>query len=1295
MAAGRSIMPKTEEQLSGSNGLPPHVEDEHARRILLRQLDGLPADSSRNSTVFAYAQPLDVALIVISTLSAVIAGALNPLLTVVYGLLVGTFQKHSYGMENSSQLSSNVSQFTLYYVYLGIAEFVLIYIATVGFYYSGERITRNLRQAYLKAIIRQNIAFFDTIGPGEVTTRITGDMNIVQEGISSKISIFLTAIATFLSAIIISFIENWKLALILLSTSILLGGAEFLGASFALKYSRKNSASLGKGASVAEEAISSIQHVSAFGIQGAMARRYQAYLNIAEKWGVKMRLSVSFMIGAMNALPYLTYALAFWQGSRYIVSGESTASAVITIVLATIIGAFAVGRVAPSGEAFISSISHAGTILKAIARQSPLDPFSMEGRQLPEVQGNIELHNVSLVYPSRQDVQVLKQVSLKCPANKTTALVGASGCGKSSIIGLVERFYEPTGGHITLDGHKISDLKLNWLRQQISYVVQEPVLFNRSIFENIILGLVDPRLPRSEQEKQELVYSAAKIANAHDFIMALPQGYQTEVGAKGLQLSGGQRQRICIARAIITNPKILLLDEATSALDVKAEKAVQQALESAAQDRTTIVVAHRLSTIRNADNIIVMSNGSVVEQGQHDELMSQGGIYSRLVEAQQIGALPGDSVEDTQDDSVWEEEQTQTTILAKGLGQANIETKSVPECNVDSPKPPQQDAQSEQRPTFKTYFQIVARLNREEAFIILVGIFFCFIAGCVIPVQSVFFAKSINAVSLPASQYTQLRHEINFWCLMFLMIAIVNFIAWVGQGACFSYSTERLSHKGRYQMFRSILRQDMTFFDQKEHSPGGLSSLLSTAPTELSGLSGAVIGACLTFIVTLAGGIILSLAIGWKLALVCAVTIPIMTGSGYIRLRVLSRVLSLFDSQMRATHEEGAMYASEIITVIRSVASLTLERHVLDEYSKILSQQAAKTMRFILITSTLYAASQSFTFFCMALAFWYGGMLLANDEYNMLQFFICFVALISGAQIAGAIFNFAPDMSKALHAGQRLKDLFELKPNIDTWDTTGQSVAESAGQIDIVNASFRYPNRPERLVLDELSLSIQRGQYVAFVGPSGSGKSTVIRLLERFFDPTEGKIFVDGKDISQLNINDYRNLISLVSQEPTLYEGSIRDNILLGTERKVEDDELVEVCKKANIYDFITTLPDGFATLVGVGGTMLSGGQRQRLSLSRALLRNTKILLLDEATSALDSESEKVIQAAIDNAAKERTTIAIAHRLSTIQNADLICVLDHGRLVEKGTYAQLVGKKGLFYSLVQMQCLGAVGASGD
>lgn len=436
--------------------------------------------------------------------------------------------------------------------------------------------------------------------------------------------------------------------------------------------------------------------------------------------------------------------------------------------------------------------------------------------------------------------------------------------------------------------------------------------------------------------------------------------------------------------------------------------------------------------------------------------------------------------------------------------------------------------------------------------------------------QAVFFAECIVAISRPSLQYDKLRQEVNFWCLMFLMIAIVTFIAWIGQGLCFSYSTERLTYKARDRAFQSILRQNVGFFDQKKNSSGALTAVLVTSATDLTGLSGPIIGACLTFIVTLAAGIIMSIAIGWKLALVCTAIIPIVTGCGYVRLRMLA----LFDSKIRKTHEEAAMYASEIVTAIRPVASLTLEDYVLKEYSAILARHAAKSLRSILSASTLYAASQSLSFFCAALAFWYGSTLLDNHEYNLLQFYICFATLISGAQVAGAVFSYAPDMSKALHAGRDLKALFELVPEIDTWnDTAGQPISQSSGRIDFTNVSFRYPTRPERLVLDGVSFQVQPGQYVALVGSSGSGKSTIIQLLERFFDPNGGRICIDGQDISQLNVNSYRRLMSLVSQESTLYDGTIQENLLLGIDRRVDDAELVQTCKEANIHAFITSLP--------------------------------------------------------------------------------------------------------------------------
>lgn len=284
---------------------------------------------------------------------------------------------------------------------------------------------------------------------------------------------------------------------------------------------------------------------------------------------------------------------------------------------------------------------------------------------------------------------------------------------------------------------------------------------------------------------------------------------------------------------------------------------------------------------------------------------------------------------------------------------------------------------------------------------------------------------------------------------------------------------------------------------------------------------------------------------------------------------------------------------------------------------------------------------------------------------------------------------FLADMGKAQEAARSLKELFDRKPSIDPWCADGSRVDSVEGTIEFRDVHFRYPTRPDQPVLRGLNLIVKPGQYVAFVGASGCGKSTAIALLERFYDPLVGGIYVDGKEISSLNVNDYRSFLALVSQEPTLYQGTIRENILLGINHTDVPDSMVEfACKEANIYEFIQSLPDGFSTVVGSKGTMLSGGQKQRVAIARALIRDPKILLLDEATSALDSESEHVVQAALDVAAKGRTTIAVAHRLSTIQKADIIYVFDQGKVVEAGTHAELMKMGGRYSELVNLQSLG-------
>ena len=1041
----------------------------------------------------------------------------------------------------------------------------------MGFIYTGEHIAGKIREQYLAAILRQNIAFFDKLGAGEITTRITADTNLVQDGMSEKIALTLAALSTFVTAFVIGFVKYWKLTLILSSTVFAISAIGSIGSRFIIKYNKQSLESYALGGSVAEEVISSIRNATAFGTQEKLARQYDAHLTEAEKWGTKLKRVLAVMIAGMMGILYLNYGLSFWQGSRFIVDGQMTLSQVLTIMLAIMIGAFSLSNVAPNVQAFTTSIAAAAKIFNTIDRVSPLDPTSDAGETLEHVEGTVELRNIKHIYPSRPEVVVMEDVSLNVPAGKTTALVGASGSGKSTIVGLVERFYDPVGGNVYLDGHDISKLNLRWLRRQISLVSQEPTLFGTTIFGNIRHGLIGTKHEdESPEEQQVLIENAAKMANAHDFIMGLPEGYQTNVGERGFLLSGGQKQRIAIARAIVCDPKILLLDEATSALDTKSEGVVQAALDVAAQGRTTIVIAHRLSTIKTADNIVVMSRGRIVEQGSHDELLEKQGAYYSLVDAQRISAE--NQQQDLEENAAVEEtdaELTKSASLQKSITNPRLERLATGK-SVSSAVLANKPTTSGPEYSLWTLIKVVGSFNKKEVPIMLVGLAFCIVAGGGNPTQAVFFGQAIVALSLPPSMYATLRSRADFWSLMYLMLALTQILAFSIQGIAFAYCSERLIHRARDKAFRVMLRQDIAFFDREENSAGSLTSFLSTETTHLAGMSGVTLGTILVVTTTLIAAISLSCALNYKLALVCIATIPILLSCGFLRFWMLAR----FQARAKKAYESSASYACEATAAIRTVASLTREDDVWEHYHQAVVAQEQKSLQSILRSSILYAAAQSFMFLCTALGFWYGGTLIANGEISELQFFICFSAIIFGAQSAGTIFSFAPDMGKAKQAAKELKTLFDRVPPIDSWSPDGERFEHMEGNIEFRDVHFRYPTRPEQPVLRGLNLTVKPGQYVALVGASGCGKSTTIALMERFYDPLSGGVFVDGKEISSLNINDYRGFLALVSQEPTLYQGTIRENVLLGADRDdVPEEAIVQACKDANIYDFIISLP--------------------------------------------------------------------------------------------------------------------------
>ncbi|TFK74865.1 multidrug resistance protein 1 [Pluteus cervinus] len=1249
--------------------------------------------------LFRFSTRLEIFLDIIGLIAAAAAGAAQPMMGLLFGHLTQDFVNFGVVLGQAQQgdagaqaaLSTAGAAFrhaaglnALYLLAMGCGVFVATFTYMYIWVYTGEVNAKRIRERYLKAILRQDIPYFDSVGAGEVATRIQTDTHLVQQGMSEKVALVVHFLSAFVAGFALAYARSWRLALALSSILPCIGLTGALMNIAISKYMQLTLKYVASAGTIAEEVISTIRTAQAFGTQHVLADLYDTFINDAHAIDMKAAVWHGGGLACFFFVVYSAYALTFSFGITLMNAGHATAGEVVNVFLAILIGSFSLALLAPEMQAVTHGCGAAAKLYQTIDRVPDIDSADPGGQKLSETQGQIRLDDVRFNYPSRPGVEVLKGLSLTFKAGKTAALVGASGSGKSTIISLVERFYDTTSGSVTLDGVDVRNLNLKWLRTQIGLVSQEPILFATTIRGNVGHGLIGTKWEHaSDEEKFELVKEACIKANADGFITKLPNGYDTMVGERGFLLSGGQKQRIAIARAIVSDPRILLLDEATSALDTQSEGIVQDALDKAAAGRTTITIAHRLSTVKDADVIHVMGDGLVLESGTHDDLVARDGAYARLVHTQKLreGAKGADG-QDLGDDEPEDIEKAARDEVP--LGRRNSGTSLASEI-LEQRRKASADKAKEADYSLPYLFKRMGQINRPSWRNYLIGTIFACITGVVYPVFGIVYAKGIDAFS---KDNHERRIQGDRVALYFFIIAIISTLSIGMQNYLFSVAASTLTARLRSLSFRAILRQDIEFFDKDENSTGGLTSSLSENPQKVFGLAGTTLGAIVQSIATIIAGATLGLVFIWKVGLVAIACTPVLISTGYVRLHVVV----LKDQANKKLHESSAQLACEAAASIRTVASLTREDDCLDIYSKALDVPLRKATRTALWSNLLYAMSQSLMFFVIALVFWYGATLVSTLEFSTFDFFVGLMSSTFGAMQAGNVFQFVPDMSSAKGAGSDIIKLLDSIPEIDAESPEGKSVDPSAvrGHIRLENVHFRYPSRPGVRVLRDLSIQVEPGTYIALVGASGCGKSTVIQLIERFYDPLAGEIYLDDQLITDLNIQEYRKQIALVSQEPTLYAGTVRFNILLGAikpKEEVTQEELEAACRDANILDFINGLPDGFDTEVGGKGSQLSGGQKQRIAIARALLRNPKVLLLDEATSALDSNSEKVVQQALDQAVKGRTTIAIAHRLSTIQNANRIYFIKEGRVSESGTHDQLLAKRGDYFQYVQLQAL--------
>ncbi|KAI8313395.1 Leptomycin B resistance protein pmd1 [Colletotrichum sp. SAR11_59] len=723
-----------------------------------------------------------------------------------------------------------------------------------------------------------------------------------------------------------------------------------------------------------------------------------------------------------------------------------------------------------------------------------------------------------------------------------------------------------------------------------------------------------------------LVENAARLAFAHDFITEkLPEGYSTIIGERGGLLSGGQKQRIAIARSIISEPKILLLDEATSALDPHAEGIVQKALESVSKGRTTIVIAHKLATIRKADNIVVMNSGRIVEQGTHQWLLKKRGAYARLVKVQDLTVHAKESSRQSQIESTGATIDKETALEPGLLSEAGIVEQrqslaSANQYNFD---------QVRERGLVSGVVSLMRENPELKWYFAVIGVT-CILGAGALPGQSILMARVMDVFRLEPHR---LGERGAFYSLMFFVLGLGTFVNYFTLGYTTNAASQKMLVKYRKDLLNGLLKQDMVFFDRPENTIGSLTGRIDTVAQAMLELMSVNVVLIVITIITIIACATLSIVTSWKLGLVgvFAGLIPLSLG-GYARIRLEMRM----DQSNQKRFSESAAIASESILAIRTVSSLAIEGRVLDRYTEGLDQAIRQSILPLFHMMLWFSFTQSVEYFILALGFWWGCTLVKDSQISFYQFFVSFMGVFFAGNLASTLFSYTSSITKGKGATHFYLWVKSLQPTIQETQENRAIVPQRAVEtIDMDSVKFSYPLRPDVQVLKGANLNIRSGEFVALVGASGCGKSTIISLLERFYDPTSGNIRVDGAQLIDMNPDAYRSHVSLVQQEPTLYPTSIRANVLMGlksdpsTMTEPEDDAVEKALRAANAWDFVSSLPEGVNTLCGTNGSQLSGGQRQRIAIARALIRKPRLLLLDEATSALDTESEKIVQNAL------------------------------------------------------------------